>query len=597
MANVAVSLAAGRRLHQTGDVHQAEQVYQHVLQDDPHNVEALGLLAIICQDQGRFEEAIRLLKQAVESAPERADVQNNLGIALSTAARPHEALTCFQQAIRLRPDYAEAHNNLGSVFRQMGNVVDAVTSFREAVRHKPTFAEWHNNLGLGLLNADELDQAEASFREAIRLKPELADAHKNLGIALRNQGRLEEAVAAFGDALGLRPDFADALVSLGLALMRQGKLDEAIGVERRALRVKQDFAEGHNNLGIMLMEQGRVAEAREEYRRTLRLKPDYADAHWNYALVLLLLGEFEQGWLEYEWRRKLKRAPWDLTRRPLWDGSCLAGRTILLHTEQGLGDTIQFIRYAALVKRQGATVMVACRESMLGILAGCPGVDRLLSQTAPLPEFDCHAPLMSLPGIFETCQQTIPAEVPYLVADPRRIERWEKELAGMSGYKVGIAWQGDPNYPGDRNRSIPLIQFEPLARMPGVRLLSLQKGVGSLFDEAKITPDPLLELDNEGQAFVDTAAVMIGLDLVITSDTAIAHLAGALGVPVWVALGHTPDWRYLLTREDSLWYPTMRLFRQALSGGWEPVFERIAGALRKEVAATDHAGLHGRSGD
>jgi hypothetical protein len=296
------------------------------------------------------------------------------------------------------------------------------------------------------------------------------------------------------------------------------------------------------------------------------------------------MGDFERGWEEYEWRwKKAKVTPRDFPQ-PLWDSSALEGRTILIHTEQGLGDTLQFIRYVPLVKQRGGTVIVECPASLGQLLASCAGIDRLIASGAPLPPFDVHAPLLSLPRIFGTTLANVPAEVPYLSADPALVEYWRSELSSVAGIKIGIAWQGNPRFPADCMRSIPLTHFTPLAQVDGVRLFSLQKGTGSAQLAAVASYLPVIDLadrlDETSGGFMDTAAVMKNLDLVVTSDTSIAHLAGALGVPVWVALALGGDWRFLVGREDSPWYPTMRLFRQTQMGDWDSVFERIAAELR-----------------
>jgi hypothetical protein len=300
-------------------------------------------------------------------------------------------------------------------------------------------------------------------------------------------------------------------------------------------------------------------------------------------MAWLLGGHFERGWPEYEWRWRGNEAVFAPLNQPLWDGSALEGRTILLHAEQGLGDTIQFIRYARLVRARGGTVVVACPTPLIQLLTGCAGIDQLIPQGSILPPFDVYAPLLSLPGILGTSLGSVPAEVPYLVADAELERHWREKLGPLRAFKIGIAWQGNPGYLGDSFRSIPLTHFATLARVEGVRLFSLQKGPGSeqlsaLGDLFPVT-DLGSQLDNATGAFVETAAVMKSLDLIITSDTAVAHLAGALGVPVWVALPAVPDWRWMLDRADSPWYPTMRLFRQTAWGQWESVFARLASAV------------------
>jgi hypothetical protein len=321
----------------------------------------------------------------------------------------------------------------------------------------------------------------------------------------------------------------------------------------------------------------------------LKLQPDLAEAHWNQSLLMLLTGDFERGWPEYEWRLKTKQHHQCNLLQPLWGGQQLAGRTILLHAEQGMGDTLQFIRYTSLVKQRGGKVIVSCQKPLLPILKSCQGIDGLLPQGSAAPPCDFEAHLMSLPAIFGTTLATIPAEVPYLSAKPELVEHWREMLRPLAGFKVGINWRGTPGNPYERYRGIPLGEFAPLARLPGVSIISLQKGpgweeIGSVSEEGPVV-DLGRTVDEEAGPFMDTAAIMRNLDLVITSDTVISHLAGALDVPVWLALPFVPDWRWVLEREDSPWYPRHRLFRQARPGDWSEVFERIATALQVLAAA------------
>jgi hypothetical protein len=329
----------------------------------------------------------------------------------------------------------------------------------------------------------------------------------------------------------------------------------------------------------------------------LKLDPEFLSARWNRTLLSLLQGNFEQAWPEYERRWELPGTPRRDFAEPLWDGSPLAGRTILLYAEQGLGDTVQFIRYVPLVKQCGGKVVVECQPHLLRLLSNMPEIDRLIAHGSPLPAYDVRAPLLSLPGIFRTTLANVPATVPYLVADPALVEWWRQGLAksdvlplpSVIGpcFKVGIAWQGSVTYRYDRQRSIPLAYFSKLAEVPGIQLISLQKGPGTeqlaALGEGQRIVNLSRQLDEKSGAFMDTAAVMKNLDLVITSDTVVAHLAGALGVPVWVALALTPDWRWLLERDDSPWYPTMKLFRQTRFGDWAAVFERMAAELRTRI--------------
>jgi protein O-GlcNAc transferase len=461
---------------------------------------------------------------------------------------------------------------------------------KSAVEHagqRPQSSASHNAAGIKLVEQGKLEQAIASFRLAVRLGPANAEAHNNLGAALKQQDKLDEAVACYQEALRVKPDFSEAQSNLGNALRLLGKPEAAADSFRHALRLRPDYAEAQNNLSNALKDQGQLDDALAGYERALALRPDYVEAHLDRAITWLLLGDLERGWTEFEWRWQYKDFPARPFVQPRWDGSALPGRTILLHAEQGLGDTIQFIRYAALVKERGGRVIVECQRPLLRLLAGCRGIDELIGQGAALPQFDVHAPLLSLPHLFRTTLATVPAEIPYLSADPGLVEVWRRELVPLDGYKVGICWQGNPRHAWDRMRSIPLSQFAALARVDGVRLFSLQKGPGSeqLGAAAFAVTDLGCRLDENSGPFMDTAAVMKNLDLVISSDTAVAHLAGALAVPVWIVLPFLPDWRWLLAREDSPWYPTMWLFRQRSRGNWNEVFERIAAALRDRLSS------------
>jgi Flp pilus assembly protein TadD len=435
----------------------------------------------------------------------------------------------------------------------------------------------------------DLDLAAASFKQVLRSRPDRAEVQLDLGIAYHLQRRLDNAAACYREALGLRPEYPQAHTNLGTVLQDQGNLTEAEECHRRALRIDADFFDAHFNLANALKEQGRDAEAETSFREALRLRPGFAGAHMNRGMVLLRLGRLEEGWSEYEWRFQQRQPAPRFLDRPRWDGSAPRGQTLLLHAEQGMGDFLMFVRYVPLVRRLGARVVLECPPAATRLLAQGPEVDVLVPRGAPLPEFDAHAPLLSVPGLMGTRLDTIPAGVPYLHADPGLVAHWRERLSPVPGFKVGIAWQGDPTYRWDRQRSIPLAQFAPLAALPGVRLLSLQKGLGveqlELVEGWFEVDDLGGRLDEEHGAFMDTAAVIMNLDLVVSPDTAIAHLAGALGVPTWLALGADPHWPWMQGRDDSPWYPTMRLFHQRRPGVWGEVFSRMAAALEPIVAA------------
>jgi tetratricopeptide (TPR) repeat protein len=514
-----------------------------------------------------------------------ATIPQALAIAIQhhQAGRLQAAEQIYRQILAADPNHADAWHLLGVANAQAGNHERAVEYICRALALKPDWAEAQLNLGNASMAQGKLDEAVAAYRRALELRPDFVEAHNNLGNLLKEQGKLDQAAACYRRALELKPDFVEAHNNHANLLKEQGDLDEAVACYRRVLELKPDFAEAHNNLGVALKGQRKLDQALACYRRALELKPDFADAGWNHAFLSLLGGDFQRGWAEYHWLWKTEPFARREFSQALWDGQPLDGRTILLHAEHGLGDAIQFIRYAPLVKQRGGTVIVQCPKLLLSLLTGCAGIERLVGRADPLPAFDVQAPLESLPAIFRTALEDIPAAVPYLFAEPDRVQRWRRELGG-GGFKIGIAWQGNRRFRSDRDRSIPLSCFEPLASLPGARLFSLQKGaaVEQLHDLAGRFP--VTELSSRLDDFTDTAAVMMNLDLVVTSDTVIAHLAGALGVPVWVALSLVPDWRWLLDRSDSPWYPTMRLFRQDRRGDWQGAFRRIEVALGEQMA-------------
>lgn len=531
--------------HQGGRLPQAEQFYRQTLQADSQHVGALHLMGLLAHQVGRNDLAVEYIRQALNLRPDYAEAHSNLGMAFAEQNKLMEAIDSYQQALRLKPDLAETHNNLANILRQQGRLTEAVAGYHQALRIKPGYAEAYSNLGVAMLEQGKPAEAEACHRQALRLKPEIPEAHNNLGMAFQEQGKLAEAVACYQQALRLRPD----------------------------------YAEFHNNLGVAIAEQGRLTEAAACYEQAIRLKPDYADAHLNLAYSRFFRGDLDAAWPEYEWRWRRRGFSPPSFRQPLWDGSRLDGQTIFLFAEQGLGDTLQFIRYASPVRQLGGKLIVQCQKPLLRMLARCAGIDRLVPAGATPPPFDCYAPLLSLPRILGTNLANIPAMVPYFSVDSTLITNWRQRLSGIKGFKVGIAWQGNPEHARDRRRSVLLQSFAPLSRVPGIQLVSLQKGPGQeqlpeLASQLGVL-DPTDRLDD----FLDTAALMLNLDLVITVDTAVAHLAGAFGIPVWVALAIDPDWRWLLEREDSPWYPTMRLFRQSAWGDWTGVFERMAKAL------------------
>ena len=468
-----------------------------------------------------------------------------------------------------------------------GRHAEAVDLLRRAVAASPADPRARVNLGVVLKGSGAIAESEQCYRQAITLAPAFVAAHNNLGILLSDTGRQAEAIACFEEALRIDPGFADARHNRGAVLAAIGRHHEAIDDFHAALAADAGQAEYHNSLGASLAVLGRTAEALACYERAITLDPDHAWAHFNRSQAWLLRGEWERGFAEWEWRRRLPVASRRTWEKPEWDGSALPGATLLAHCEQGLGDTLQFIRFVRAAKRRVGRVVVECQTPLVPLLSRCEFIDAVVPKGSPLPSHDVQASLLSLPHLLRLSGKQLGAEGPSLRADPGLVLRWKSVIDGLPGRTIGIAWQGNPKYSRDASRSVPLAAFAPLAALPGVTLVSLQKGFGreQLTVPGRRSPFPVVDLgedlDEAAGAFMDTAAVMMHLDLVITSDTAIPHLAGGLGVPVWLAVSASPDFRWLDAGDRSPWYPSMRIFRQPRPGDWESAFSAIFSALRE----------------
>jgi tetratricopeptide (TPR) repeat protein len=603
---------------QQGKPIEATACFRQALELRPDYAEASNNLGIVLAQQGKLREAVLAYQQALRIRPDYAEAHSNLGLVLGSLGKLPEAIASHSQALDIKPDFIAAQNNLeaalaaqqqlawelagfrmnqwylsdeavaynelGLALKAQGRWTEAITSFQEALRIRADFPEAYNNLGVTFKDRGNLAEADESLRQALELKTDFMEANNNLGTVLESVGKLEEASACYEQALRCKPDFAEAHNNLGVVLNKQSHYAEAMAHYQEALKLKPDYADAHHNVGTLLVDQGKLEEGLASYDRAIQLNPDDAEAHLGRAQAWLQLGDFERGFPEFEWRWRRSVFPPRPFPQPVWDGSSLAGRTILLHAEQGFGDTLQFIRYAPLVKQRGGWVIVECQETLAPLLATCPGIDQLIVHGSPLPYFHTHAPLVSLPRILQTTLESIPAEVPYVSADPELIEHWRKAVDPTAGFRIGIAWQGNPGHTNDRNRSVRLAQFEPLAGLDGVRLFSLQKGPGTEQLTEVRERFSIEDLASQFQSFQDTAAALKNLDLVITVDSAVAHCAGALAVPVWVLLPFAADWRWFMDREDNPWYPSMRLFRQPEPGNWDSVFVRVVQDLSRQLA-------------
>jgi tetratricopeptide (TPR) repeat protein len=563
----------------------AESAFKRALRVRLDFTDAYAILGVALAQQGKLDEALTHFQRALELDPNIADVHNNLGCALRDLGRENEAALYFREAVRLNPDHSMALASLVHIYTGRSRFDDVAEILQHVIKVRPQHLEAHVRLGEALFSLKNYQESMTCFERAVHLAPDSAGAHHGLGIALAKLERHDDAVASIRRSLEIQPDQPEAYHNLGETFRDCQQFDSAFEAYAQALSLRPDYPDVHHHRGAALELLSRYDEALASYEQALGIAPEHAHAHTDRSLVWLKQGDFVRGWPEYEWRSKCPGVTIPRYPAPFWMGEPLDGKTILILAEQGLGDTLQFIRYAPLVKERGARVVVVCPRALFPLLEGTAGIDLLIPEGESLPDVDVYATLMSLPGLLKTTLNTIPARIPYVSADPDRIAGWRAKLEPIEGFRIGIAWRGSPKHGRDRQRSFNLERFERLAAIDGVRLISLQKGKGA--EEIRHVAgrfrvvDLGEDLDRGPGAFLDTAAIMMNLDLVIVPDTALAHLAGALGVPVWIALALSADWRWLLDREDSPWYPTARLFRQTTLDQWDGPFDRMADVLAR----------------
>ena len=612
MADIFEALKSGLAHHQAGRLAEAEAAYRRALEIEPGHAYALYLFGLLQLSAGRLAAAIDLLRRSTEADPDSNDARFNLGNALyrngdlaaaidmyrdvvarrpgsaegfanlaralKDAGRNDAAVAAARQAIELQPTLAEGHTNLGAALLALGDEAGALASFAAAAELQPKSAAARANLANALRRAGQANAAIAEARQAVALQPTLAEAHATLGMALRDSGDFSAAADALGRATALNPKDAATLVNLGNALMDDDRPEEAVAAYARATEAAPSYAEAQSNLGAALTALGRFDAAIAACDRAIALQPGNADAHWNQGFACLLAGDLAKGWEKYEWRKRHPRfaAAYRHFPEPVWEGGDIAGRTLLIHAEQGFGDSIQLVRYARPLAARGARIVMACDRALLQLFARAPGVGAEVDKAGSLPSFDLWIDQMSLPRVMATRIDSIPAEKSYLSVDPARVQAWRDRLP--AGRKFGLVWAGNPTHSNDRRRSTTIEAVAPLLRIAGWSPVSLQ--VGARAGDRARAAGPLADVAQHLTDFVETAAAIANLDLVITVDTAVAHLAGALGVPVWVMLPFAPDWRWIVGRDDSPWYPTMRLYRQKKAGDWNDVVARIALALK-----------------
>lgn len=541
-------------------------------------------LGAILDAQGKTTQAVACYRQALAFDASGALTHARLGRSLLRLGELENARECFETSLSLAPAIPDTCFDLANVLHALRRYDQAALYYQRTLELAPDHAPAWYNLGVTRTVEQRFEEAIFCYRRALDFDPHYADAHNNLGALLQALGRVPEAIEQYHKAGSV-----ESLYNLGLWLQQQDRLEEAERMYRSVIERDPSHAEAHNNLGNVRFALGQPADALAAYGRAIELTPQHAEAQWNLGLVHLSLGQFDEGWRGYEWRFLQPGSSPREFSQPLWDGSPLAGRRILLHAEQGLGDALQFVRYAPLVQARGGYVIVECHEPLLALFKGARGIHRLVGRGCPLPEFDCHAPLLSLPHIFGTRLDSIPAATPYLDVDPARVRQWGGMMDQWSRPRVGLTWSGNPQYKENAKRLIPPGELAGLA-VPGIHFFSLQKGPSEL-----LCLPPALGvqwLEDESTDLADTAAILQHLDLLITVDTSLAHLAGALGCPVWTLLAFSADWRWLRNRDDSPWYPTMRLFRQQHRGDWGPVLADVRRQLelltnRQSSAAID----------
>jgi len=598
--NKAIQLACEN--HQKGNFKQAESLYKNILEKQPDNPDILYMIGLLFCQLANYDSAIQYIRKALQFGP--ADIAGaycNLGIALQGKGLLDEAISYYQKALQFKPSFAEAYCNLGYALQGKGFLDEAITYYQKALQFKPSFAEAYCNLGYALQKKGLLDESINYSRKAVELNPNFASAYCNLGLALKGKEQFDEAILCYRKAIELNPYFAKAFCNLGAVLQEKEQFDEAILCYRKAVELNPNFAAAYYNIGLTLQDQGQLDEAILCYRKAIELNPNFADAHWNKSIALLLLGKFKQGWKEYQWRWKVKEFlkkslvhhPHEFSQ-PAWDGSSPEGKSLFIFSEQGVGDEIMFASCLQDVIDRAKVCIVECDKRLIPIFSrSFPKVvfmermkepDILLSQ---LPQTEMVIPLGSLPKFLRPDFDAFPQES-YLIPDAEKVQSWRNRFKALGdGLTVGISWRGGATEKVRRKRSIEHEGWARLFFLSGVKFINLQYGdcekeLREAKDKLNVIihdwedADPLKDLDN-------FAAKIAALDLIISVDNATVHMAGALGKPVWVLLPFVPDWRWMLDREDSPWYPTVRLFRQTSPGDWEAVIERVTEELKTFV--------------
>jgi Tfp pilus assembly protein PilF len=587
VVTLADPLQVARQLQAAHRLPEAEAAYRQLLAVDPENVDALHGLGWLANQVGKPQIAIQYLDQALARRPNDYLLHWHIAIVSERLGQNDRADASFARACELKPRERDLLNRWGVFLATNGKGERALETFNRVVRVDPTFAQGFRNIGLISDQLDKFPEAEAAFRRSVELEPGSAEAWQALGRTIGRSGRVEDSLEYFEKAIAITPYHFDANFNLAFALRKLKRYEDAAAPLERAMIARPGSDVVLRQMARNYSDLGKDAQALPLLNNALAVAPNDADLHGERAFALLAMGDLLEGFREYEWRWKTSTFPQN--RRysyvPQWTGFDIAGKTILLHPEQGIGDAIQFVRYTPMVAQRGARVLLQAPEEMLPLFAGVGGIAELIPADRLPPKFDLQCPLMSLPLAFGTTLQTIPDNCPYLHAYHADVKRWKPRLDVDAGQKkIGLVWAGRRAHARDAERSIPIEMFAPLSAVQHATFFSLQKGSA---EKDRVPGLEMIHLGADLKSFMDTAAVIAHLDLVITSDTAVAHLAGALGKPVWNLLDSVGDFRWMRNRDDSPWYPTMRLFRQSTRGDWAGCIARVVEALRESSRAIE----------
>ncbi len=549
----------------------------------PDYSEAYVNWGLLLNQDGHSEVAIEKFEKAIELDGNNSSARLQLADIHRVQQRYELALEGYRAVLAITPQSIEAHNNMGISYRRLDLDEKAFKCFERALAINPEFVDALVNSANCLDEYDLQDEAIARLQRALEINPNVAAIYNNLGIALTKVGRYPEALEVLEKAITMSDGSVDVVSNFANTLNKSGKTVEAVETYNTLLSDNEDHYGAYNNLGNALKDMARYEEAREMFRKSTQINPEFAHAHANLGYVQLLLGEFSEGWVEYGWRGIIKGSK--LARRtynpPPWQGEKLAGKTIYVYPEQGLGDIVQFARYAVMLKDLGARVIMEVPLNLRDLFPQLPGIDGLNLKDTPPPPFDYHVSIMDLPEHFKTTLETIPCPKRYLTVDAERDNQWSERMQGDGKFRVGIIWAGNPEHTNDRNRSLALSQIRPLVELQGVTVYSLQ--VGKDGEAHQMYGEKIIDLAPQLTNFAETAGAMNHLDLIISVDTSPLHVAGALGRPVWGLIPYIPDWRWLLDRDDSPWYPSLQLFRQGEDRRWEPVIARIVTAVKEKL--------------